>query len=361
MILERIPISSLLAVTATSLLLAGLAQSSPAHAQTQAEACPAMIYAAEQRYGIPAGLLMAVALTESGDANGPNPHAMNIAGRTYIAPHVEGMAQVIAQNLQAGQNSIDVGCMQINLKFHAHNFRSPYELLNSRTNVDYGARYLTDLAIKTRSWRDAVMSYHNKRNPSRRAWYGCSVWNNFLRVHRSNQGYLACGKANGSSTAATVVPSALPGPAVTTPPAAESEPRLQLASYSSDAEGPLAPAGKPITDFDLPLQPDTASEPAEDGELPPLREQDGSQDELNSIPGSGARGRGSISIVAPEQALPDLIQNDRNAGAFNSVKPLDWRARKRKDAAEAAAPPPSTQADDVPQDSGFSRVTRPDQ
>lgn len=184
-----------------------------ANAQTLGEACPNLIYAAEQRYNIPNGLLMAIALTESGDrSGGPNPHAMNIGGTPYIAPDLERMVSVIQRGYAAGKISIDVGCLQINLKYHAQHFRSPFDLLNSRVNVDYGARYLAQLANDTGSWRDAVMTYHNRNNPARRAWYGCSVWNNYLRVHRSGQGYIQCGKVSGSSTAATSqpVPSSAP-------------------------------------------------------------------------------------------------------------------------------------------------------
>src|SRR3546814_5056284 len=53
---------------------------------------------------------MAIAVTESGKNGIPNPHAMNIAGKTYHARDLEDMAQVISNNWTRGVRSIDVGC-----------------------------------------------------------------------------------------------------------------------------------------------------------------------------------------------------------------------------------------------------------
>ena len=186
-------------VLAAAFGLALVATPTMAHAQT--DQCTSLIIDAEKRYNIPEGLLLAIALTESGSHGHPYPYAMNIGGRPYLAPNNETMANVINRYMSAGQNSIDVGCMQINIKYHARRFSSPYDLLDSATNVDYGARYLTELAVASNSWQDAVMTYHNKNNPSRRAWYGCQVWNNYLRVHRLGSGYLQCGHVPGSATA----------------------------------------------------------------------------------------------------------------------------------------------------------------
>ena len=63
--------------------------SSPAAAQTSdfgaTSDCPTLIAHTEVRRNIPRGLLMAIALTESGTGGNPSPYAMNIAGRTHFA------------------------------------------------------------------------------------------------------------------------------------------------------------------------------------------------------------------------------------------------------------------------------------
>ena len=301
----------------TAAILAGLASfaiPTTASAQTHAEQCAALINAAEVRYNIPTGLLMAIALTESGGQNGPDPHAMNIAGMTYIAPNVERMAAVIQRGYNTGQTSIDVGCMQINLKYHAHNFSSPYELLNSRVNVDYGARYLAELANETKSWRDAVMTYHNRKSPSRRAWYGCKVWNNYLKVHRQGEGYAPCGQAKGSSTAATAPQ---PGP--------RNQPVAPQVATSARQPRAAAPAG--------PLTPPTNQ---------PVR----------------ARAQGTIAIVGEGDELPEITQQDRTASAFTPIRPLDWSGRSNP---SRQAEPDVTDPDyEFETRGGFGRVTRAD-
>src|SRR3546814_16413519 len=97
----------------------------------------------------------------------PNPPTMNIEGKTYPARDLEDMAQVISNNWTRGVRSIDVGCMQINLKFHGEKFSRLTDLLHSPTNVDYGASYLIKLAIDRGSWREGVMDYHNKVSAGR--------------------------------------------------------------------------------------------------------------------------------------------------------------------------------------------------
>src|SRR3546814_8690098 len=83
--------------------------------------------------------------------------------------------------------------MQINLKFHGEKFSRLTDLLHSPTNVDYGASYLIKLAIDRGSWREGVMDYHNKVSAGRRQWYGCKVWNNYLRINSATKGFVNCG------------------------------------------------------------------------------------------------------------------------------------------------------------------------
>lgn len=282
------------------------AWSAPAAAQTAdygvAADCPALIAQTEAARNIPRGLLMAVALTESGNGGRPSPYAMNIAGRSHFASTGQEMAGIIASNWQRGVTSIDVGCMQVNLKFHGMKFARLTDLLDSRANVAYGASYLISLAVESGSWKDAVMSYHNKRNPSRRAWYGCKVWNNYLRINGQTSGYLQCGGApSGSSTASTATMISAParnnwaagrqaGPL--TPP--------------SSAPGTVMIGGRSV---DVPI---------------PAR-----------------RPVGTIALSRQDQQLPDVVNDDARQSAFTAVRPNDWSGRvqraKEADARTATA------------------------
>src|SRR3546814_8687317 len=71
-------------VRAVTVACAVSAFATPALAQ-DGISCSKLIADTENRRQIPRGLLMAIAVTESGMNGIPNPHAMNIAGKTYHA------------------------------------------------------------------------------------------------------------------------------------------------------------------------------------------------------------------------------------------------------------------------------------
>ncbi|HLN23209.1 MAG TPA: lytic transglycosylase domain-containing protein [Patescibacteria group bacterium] len=120
-------------------------------------ACASHFPAAERAQGIPSGLLSSIAQVESG----VNPWAINAEGEGHIfATKAEAIAEV--RRLQAsGVRSIDVGCMQINLKYHPTAFASLDEAFDPAHNVAYAARFLHDLQETSESWDDAVARYHS--------------------------------------------------------------------------------------------------------------------------------------------------------------------------------------------------------
>src|SRR3546814_20777033 len=65
---------------------------------------------------------------------------------------------------------------------------------------------LIKLAIDRGSWREGVMDYHNKVSAGRRQWYGCKVWNNYLRINSATKGFVNCGTTpKGSSVASNEI------------------------------------------------------------------------------------------------------------------------------------------------------------
>lgn len=135
--------------------------------------CEKSIRLAEKKYKLPPYLLHAIALTESGRGGRPNPMAMNIGGRTYIATSTADMKSTVG-NSGGSTASIDVGCLQINLKYHAKRFRNWDSLLVPIYNAEYAALYLTELKKEFGTWNAAVGAYHS-RTPWRSADYACVV------------------------------------------------------------------------------------------------------------------------------------------------------------------------------------------
>jgi hypothetical protein len=151
-----------------------------------ADLCGAAIARSEAAGTLPAGLLRAVAVNESGryDRGGrgvaPWPWTVNNAGDgRYFASKEEAIAHV--ERLRAaGERNIDVGCMQINLMHHPDAFASLDDAFEPSRNVAYGARFLGDLREETLSWERAVERYHTA-DPERGRAYRERVYERWAR------------------------------------------------------------------------------------------------------------------------------------------------------------------------------------
>jgi hypothetical protein len=60
-----------------------------------------------------------------------------------------------------GVKNIDVGCMQVNLKYHPDAFASLDKAFEPMSNADYAASFLKSLYRQHRSWTRAVEHYHS--------------------------------------------------------------------------------------------------------------------------------------------------------------------------------------------------------
>jgi hypothetical protein len=128
--------------------------------------CRAAIVAAERAGNLPPQLMAAIARVESGRADGrgavhPWPWTINAEGAgQYFATKAEALAAVRA--LQAkGVQSIDVGCMQVNLMHHPDAFASLEQAFDPAANAAYAARFLNVLYGQTRDWTRATAFYHS--------------------------------------------------------------------------------------------------------------------------------------------------------------------------------------------------------
>ena len=99
------------------------------------------------------------------------------AGR-YFASKTEAIAAV--RDIQAaGGQSIDVGCMQVNLMHHPGAFATLEDAFDPARNAAYAARFLRSLFASTGDWGTAIGGYHS-RTPGRGEAYRDRVvatWN----------------------------------------------------------------------------------------------------------------------------------------------------------------------------------------
>lgn len=148
-----------------------------------ADDCERSIRGAERKYDLPPYLLAAIALTESGYDGRPRPFAMNISGRPYFATGTQDMENVVARG--GGESaSIDVGCLQVNLRWHAGRFRDWRSLLVPSYNAEYAALYLTELRKRYGTWNAAVGAYHS-RTPWKSSNYACLVSRRWSQIFGS--------------------------------------------------------------------------------------------------------------------------------------------------------------------------------
>lgn len=156
----------------------------PPNLPTQA-LCAAEVSQAERSYGIPAQLLDAISLVESGRYDSESkatlawPWTVMAEGEgRYFSTKDEAVAEV--RKLKArGVKNIDVGCMQVNLMYHGAAFASLEEAFEPSTNVGYAARFLKGLYASTSHWPTAA-SYYHSQTPELAANYRAKlmkVWN----------------------------------------------------------------------------------------------------------------------------------------------------------------------------------------
>ena len=123
-------------------------------------ACEAEILRASQRHNVPAGILYAVGLAETGRKGSLHAFALNIDGRAVFAASSREAEQAFDRARRNGSRLIDLGCMQINHHYHASQFANLRQMLDPRLNVDYAARFLAQLKRRHGTWAMAVARYH---------------------------------------------------------------------------------------------------------------------------------------------------------------------------------------------------------
>jgi len=151
--------------------------------------CLRFLQSYERNMRIPQGLLTAISYVEAGRPSGDNgqltawPWTINVNGQGRFFDTKEAAVEETRKLLDAGQRSIDVGCMQINLRYHPNAFRSIEDAFDPALNVAYGAQFLNSLHDLQGSWAKAVERYHSS-DDGRREEYREKVlafWNNDAR------------------------------------------------------------------------------------------------------------------------------------------------------------------------------------
>lgn len=121
----------------------------------------------EKKYELPIDTLHSIALKESGKAHSIYkikvvwPWTVNVEGQGYYFNSKYEAVSFVNKQILNGKQSIDVGCMQINLKNHPKAFLSIDHAFDPKTNIAYGAAFLRSKYEQTKDWHKAVAHYHS--------------------------------------------------------------------------------------------------------------------------------------------------------------------------------------------------------
>lgn len=159
--------TSLARLTGGTISLCVLIAMVPAGSATAnpAALCEQAAMHAVRQTGVPLNVLRAIALTESGRRRDgrmqPWPWTLNADGQgLWLHDRAEAEARFHALRA-SGARSIDVGCFQINHRWHGARFASLDAMLDPQQNADYAARLLVRLRARHGTWRAAVGAYHS--------------------------------------------------------------------------------------------------------------------------------------------------------------------------------------------------------
>jgi hypothetical protein len=204
--------TSLLALlsVATSALAAGEGQKAQIAVIADDQVCLQKIRGEERAHRIPSGLLAAIGFTESGrTVTGKRsvwPWTVNAEGEGHFFESKAEAVTFVEGKLADGVESIDVGCMQINLKHHPEAFASLEDAFDPATNVAYGADFLKSLHDQANGWMAAARRYHSA-TPEKGQAYGELVLANWSGAAKQKE--LAADTAIAAAATAEPEPEAI--------------------------------------------------------------------------------------------------------------------------------------------------------
>lgn len=68
----------------------------------------------------------------------------------------------VFENYNRGARSFDIGCFQINFRWHGENFNSIEDMFDPTANAQYAAKFLNDLHTETGDWSAAAGAFHSR-------------------------------------------------------------------------------------------------------------------------------------------------------------------------------------------------------
>lgn len=116
---------------------------------------------ASARTGVPYDVLRAIATVETGRTGRPWPWAVNFGGDGEWFESATDAEASVTEALRQGATNVDLGCFQLNYRWHAENFASIFDMLDPQQNATYAAEFLSEHFARTGDWALAAAAYHS--------------------------------------------------------------------------------------------------------------------------------------------------------------------------------------------------------
>lgn len=113
---------------------------------------------------MPLGLLQAISRVETGrgDPAKPWPWTINSEGQGYWFATRGEATDFARSEIAAGRTAFDMGCFQMNLRWHGQRFSSLDDMIDPDRNAQEAARFLSELHAERGNWTAAAAAYHSR-------------------------------------------------------------------------------------------------------------------------------------------------------------------------------------------------------
>lgn len=133
---------------------------------SEAHICDRAAQLAARSAQMPASVLRAITRVETGRPKSgqlrPWPWTVNVAGKGYWFDSQQQALAFVKTQLRKGATSFDLGCFQINYKWHGDQFHSIDDMMDPASNALYAAQFLQKLYVESGDWTMAAGAYHSR-------------------------------------------------------------------------------------------------------------------------------------------------------------------------------------------------------
>lgn len=131
-----------------------------------ADVCEWAAGQAARETGVPLDIMGALTLTETGRRieGGVRPWAWsaNAEGEGTWFDDPQSAVAFAEDRVAQGRTNLDIGCFQLNYRWHGEGFASVAQMFDPLENARYAARFVSQLYAETGDWRAAAGAFHSR-------------------------------------------------------------------------------------------------------------------------------------------------------------------------------------------------------